>query len=124
MTGGVRCRSIRSCSRYELMYVLETADETRDAPHAGTRSSAGRLCRIPLIWPSAEESELRLRLLAGFPAVLEVRASSWSGALIVICIGPEAVDDWIDAVKDLLEEAPASIERTRHRRPPGPVHES
>jgi hypothetical protein len=94
------------------MYLVERLDDTPGSAVASATSSplrpGRRLCRIPLRCLPLEEHEIRLRLLAGFPAVLDVRVSPCSSVLLVVCVGAETVDAWIDAVADLLEEIPST----------------
>lgn len=72
------------------------AAENRGAP-------IQRLCRItvPGLSIKRDFSAARARLLAGFPDIEEVIATTAPGTLLVLSHGPEDVDAWLRALLDL-----------------------
>jgi hypothetical protein len=106
--------SIHACRRYALMYLAEPLDSLGYLPlfsAAPLPSTARRLCRVPLPRLPLETNELCMRLLRAFPAVIEVAVAPEASALLVVCLGAEDVDGWIDAISELLAEGPKPLRR-------------
>jgi hypothetical protein len=63
-----------------------------------------RLCRItvPGLSVKRDFSAARRRLLAHFPNVDEVVATTAPGTLVVLCSGAEDIDAWLDALLDAV----------------------
>jgi hypothetical protein len=62
-----------------------------------------RLCRIavPGLSVKRDFTAARRRLLAAFPAIQEVIATTAPGTLLVLSCGPEDVDGWLDTLEVL-----------------------
>jgi hypothetical protein len=106
--------SIHSCRRYALMYVAEPLDSLGYppiSPAVPLPCAARRLCRVPLPCLPLETNELSMRLLGAFPAVVEVAVAHEASALLVVCLGAEDVDGWIDAISELLADGPKPLRR-------------
>ena len=63
-----------------------------------------QLCRItaPGLSLKWDCTAVRERVLADFPNVHEVVATTAPGTLLVVHSGPDQADAWLDAVRDLL----------------------
>lgn len=78
-------------------------------PAAGNRGvPIQRLCRItvPGLTIKRDFSAARARLLAGFPDIEEVIATTAPGTLLVLSHGPEDVDAWLRELLDLRAADP------------------
>jgi hypothetical protein len=96
------------------MYVAEPLDGLAHppvSPAAPLPCAARRLCRVPLSCLPLETNELSMRLLGAFPAVVEVAVDPEASALLVVYLGAEDVDGWIDAISELLAERPKPLRR-------------
>jgi hypothetical protein len=76
-----------------------------------------RLCRItvPGLSVKRDFSAARRRLLADFPNVDEVVATTAPGTLVVLCSGPEDIDALLDAVATRQVKATGKLPSWRGR---------
>lgn len=83
-----------------------------------------RLCRItvPGLSVKRDFTAARRRLLASFPEIQEVIATTAPGTLVVLSCGPEDVNGWLDTLDSLaIGELPSTgrLRRRRGGRPTG-----
>jgi hypothetical protein len=85
-----------------------------------------RLCRITVPGLSVERdfAAARRRLLAAFPDIQEVIATTAPGTLLVLSSGPEDVNAWLDTLDYLTIREVPRIGRLRHRRRGGRGNDS
>jgi hypothetical protein len=70
---------------------------------------------IPGLSMTADFPAVHHRLLADFPDVVDVLATTTPATVLVVYIGEQAIDCWLDALSDSVTARPT---RLRHR----PVH--
>jgi hypothetical protein len=84
-----------------------------------------RLCRItvPGLSISRDFTAARGRLMAEFPNIEEVAATTAPGTMLVLYSGPEDLDGWLDALRGVgakrRTSTPAKLLGRRRRRLPG-----
>jgi hypothetical protein len=80
------------------------------------------LCRItvPGLSVKRDFTAARRRLLAAFPDVQEVVATTAPGTLVVVSCGPEDVEGWLDTLDPLTTGEAPRTRRLRRRRRRGP----
>jgi hypothetical protein len=81
------------------------------------------LCRITIPGLSVKRdfTAARRRLLAEFPDIQEVVATTAPGTLVVLCSGSEDVDAWLDTLDSLTTPEVRKPGRLRRWRVGGPT---
>jgi hypothetical protein len=76
-----------------------------------------KLCRItiPGLVVKRDFTAARQRLLAEFPSIEEVIATTAPGTLLVLCCGPEDLDAWLGTLENLAGSKARKTVRLRRR---------